>query len=196
MRPTRAATIVALMTGPRGTMMIGLVALATVALDSTPKGTAKPDDWSSAASIRIAPPGEPGDKLIMTGRIADDRNRPIRDASLEVYHADAMGNYSKPGGPSPRLSGTVRTGENGTYRIETIVPSQLRNQEGGPPHIHGWAVAPGHARHGFAVNLTLAPGRYPDAYLRAWKGGRRSSNRTIYQDTLGTWHLIYDPTLP
>jgi len=177
-------------------MRMALASLVALTLSRAVPGAAALDERKSTASIRIAPRGERGDMLVMTGRIADYRGRPVPGATLYVYHADAMGEYSKPGESAPRLSGTVRVGADGTFRIETVVPSHIKNVEGGLPHIHGTALASGRTTTGFVVNLTLAPGRHLDAAKRAAMGGRNSMNRTIYQDVWGTWHLVYDPMLP
>lgn len=177
-------------------MPSALAPLIAVALVSATAGVADSKERPASARIRIAPAGERGDKLVMTGRITDPTGRPIPGATLHVYHADANGVYAKPGARAPRLSGTVQVGADGAYRIETVVPSQIRNLEGGHPHIHGSATAPGHTRADFVVNLTLAGGRHLDATRRAEAGARSSMDRMIYRDALGTWWLIYDPRLP
>lgn len=107
---------------------IPLVMMMAMAVTSTTSAAAAPRARPTTSRIRLAPPGEHGDKLVITGRIADHDARPIPGATLDVYHADAMGDYSKPGATAPRLSGTVSAVANGSYRIETVVPSQLRNQ--------------------------------------------------------------------
>src|SRR5437763_83184 len=39
-------------------------------------------------------PGEPGERLVMTGRVSDVDGAPIVGAVLDVWHADANGLYS------------------------------------------------------------------------------------------------------
>jgi protocatechuate 3,4-dioxygenase beta subunit len=92
--------------------------------------------------------GEPlGERIIVTGRVLDDANRPVRGALLEIWQANAAGRYihrndQHPAPLDPNFigAGRVLTDENGEYRFTTIKPGAYpwRNHENAwrPAHIH------------------------------------------------------------
>ena len=87
--------------------------------------------------VVIARPDEPGQRLVVTGRILDGV-RPIADASLFVFHTDASGQYApdKSGNDAelhPRLQGLLRTDSEGRYRYETIRPGSYGQNAA---HVH------------------------------------------------------------
>lgn len=72
--------------------------------------------------------------LVVQGTVSDTRCRPLRDAVIEVWQADADGEYDLEG---YRFRGTLRTDARGAYRIETIHPGRYRNGPTyRPSHIH------------------------------------------------------------
>lgn len=80
-------------------------------------------------------PGEPGDRLIVTGRaFGENDSLPARGIRISAYHADGRGLYTRPGEDSlrPRLSGTLWTNDRGEYRLRTTMPGSY----GAPPHLH------------------------------------------------------------
>ena len=92
--------------------------------------------------------GEPiGERIIVTGRVLDESGRPVRNALLEVWQANACGRYfhkwdqhDAPLDPNFTGAGRVLTGENGEYRFTTIRPGAYPwgNHENAwrPSHIH------------------------------------------------------------
>ncbi|HEV7243278.1 MAG TPA: hypothetical protein VGQ36_28895 [Thermoanaerobaculia bacterium] len=91
-----------------------------------------------SSTVRIAPPTEPGERLVLTGTLyrADGRT-PAAGVVLLAYHTNVKGIY-------PRrltslghgaLSGKLRTDQKGRYRIETIRPGGYPDSEA-PAHIH------------------------------------------------------------
>ncbi|MCB0180481.1 MAG: protocatechuate 3,4-dioxygenase subunit beta [Anaerolineae bacterium] len=92
--------------------------------------------------------GEPiGERIIVVGRVTDEADRPVRNALLEVWQANATGRYwhkvdqhDAPLDPNFRGAGRVLTDENGEYRFVTIKPGAYpwRNHHNAwrPPHIH------------------------------------------------------------
>ncbi len=80
-------------------------------------------------------PGEPGPRFVLSGRVYDvDGRTPLGHARMYVYHADAQGNYARPGDPAdiPRLAGVLRTSARGEFFIHSVLPGVAE----GPPHIH------------------------------------------------------------
>lgn len=92
--------------------------------------------------------GEPiGERIIVTGRVLDESNRPVPNALIEVWQANACGRYihkidqhNAPLDPNFTGAGRVLTDKNGEYRFTTIRPGSYpwRNHENAwrPSHIH------------------------------------------------------------
>ena len=92
--------------------------------------------------------GEPlGERIIVTGRVLDEDGRPVRNALIEVWQANAAGRYSHhhdqhdaPLDPNFTGAGRCLTDADGGYRFTTIRPGAYpwRNHENAwrPPHIH------------------------------------------------------------
>lgn len=86
---------------------------------------------------RIAPPDEPGDPLVVRGRLLSLEGAAAAGAVVFAYHTNRGGIYDDPSrGPhSWRLRGWARTDTEGRFTFETIRPGAY---PGGtiPPHIH------------------------------------------------------------
>jgi protocatechuate 3,4-dioxygenase, beta subunit len=92
--------------------------------------------------------GEPlGERIIVTGRVLDERGQPVRNALLEVWQANAAGRYihlrdQHPAPLDPNFSGAGRvlTDDDGAYQFTTIKPGAYpwRNHHNAwrPAHIH------------------------------------------------------------
>ena len=92
--------------------------------------------------------GEPlGERIVVSGRVLDDRGRPLRGALVEVWQANAGGRYRHdvdrhPAPLDPNFSGAGRclTDDEGRYRFTTIKPGAYpwRNHDNAwrPAHIH------------------------------------------------------------
>lgn len=92
--------------------------------------------------------GEPlGERIIVTGRVLDEHNRPVRNALIEIWQANACGRYihkndqhGAPLDPNFRGAGRAITDANGEYRFTTIKPGAYpwRNHHNAwrPSHIH------------------------------------------------------------
>jgi protocatechuate 3,4-dioxygenase beta subunit len=75
-------------------------------------------------------PGLGGTGLVITGYVLFPDCRPVSDAVLDVWQADAEGRYDDSGW---RLRGVLHSDEEGRYRIETIVPGRV---DGAQPTVH------------------------------------------------------------
>ena len=92
--------------------------------------------------------GEPiGERIIVAGRILDERGRPVRGALVEIWQANAAGRYTHlndghdaPLDPNFGGAGRTLTGADGSYRFVTIRPGAYpwRNHTNAwrPAHIH------------------------------------------------------------
>jgi protocatechuate 3,4-dioxygenase beta subunit len=92
--------------------------------------------------------GEPiGERIIVTGRVLDDNGRPVPDALIEIWQANATGRYrhstdqhSAPLDPNFTGRGRTLTDENGSYRFVSIKPGAYpwfnHYNAWRPAHIH------------------------------------------------------------
>jgi protocatechuate 3,4-dioxygenase beta subunit len=77
-----------------------------------------------------------GTKLVLTGSVVTTSCKPVNRALLDVWQADADGNYDNAG---TKLRGHVFTDGQGGYRVETVVPGLY---PGRTRHIHVKVQAP------------------------------------------------------
>ncbi len=99
------------------------------------------------ADLTSVHPGEPlGERIIVTGRVLDD-GRPVRNALIEVWQANAAGRYlhevdQHPAPLDPNFTGAGRTitDDEGRYRFVTVKPGAYpwKNHPNAwrPAHIH------------------------------------------------------------
>lgn len=94
---------------------------------------------------KITPPLEPGQVLLITGRLwALDTRKPLPDAVIDIWHASAKGRYDNDDPAKPPAKGVflnrarLVTDENGQYEYETIHPGRYQIGPGvwRPSHIH------------------------------------------------------------
>ena len=79
----------------------------------------------------------PGTRLLLTGFVLDENCQPISGARVDFWQADSQGVYDNAG---YTLRGYQTTGEDGSYRLETVIPGQY---PGRTEHIHVKVQAPG-----------------------------------------------------
>ncbi len=102
------------------------------------------DDLTQNAVKNAAPLGE---RIIVVGRVLDDSERPVPNALVEVWQANAAGRYAHhvdqhPAPLDPNFTGAGRclTNANGEYRFVSIRPGAYpwRNHDNAwrPAHIH------------------------------------------------------------
>ena len=101
-----------------------------------------------------------GQKLTVSGRVLGAQDcAPIAGALVEVWQADARGDYTqvtagKKDDPGCLLRASLTTDADGRYRFQTIVPGEY---PGRPRHIHYRVSAKGHAT--LVTQLYFAPER-------------------------------------
>ena len=87
-----------------------------------------------------------GQRLRLGGVLRDTNGRPIVDAAIEIWQADAKGRYRHPGvdpatrDPAFQGYGRVMTDAEGRYDFLTIMPGNYGSR---PPHVHFRIAQPG-----------------------------------------------------
>jgi protocatechuate 3,4-dioxygenase beta subunit len=94
----------------------------------------------------IALPTEPGDRLLVQGTLVDvaDCRTPLGGYIVDIWQADAEGNYYMAGTTDYRLRGRIATGPDGRFSFETIKPGWYMTTAGPrPAHLHARIFTPG-----------------------------------------------------
>ena len=108
--------------------------------------------WGGDLGLVLVGPETRGERILVTGRIFDGLGKPLNDALVEIWQADAEGLYNSPeekrGKSDPHFVGWGRQPthrETGEFRFETIKPGALPYIDGRPmaPHITVYIVARG-----------------------------------------------------
>jgi len=116
----------------RGGIALPIVLAFCIAGDAA----AAPDPRDAPATswdVSLGGPGARGEPLEMTGIVREPDGTVVRGRKVFIDHADDKGQYVEhPGGPL-RFAGTLRTDDQGRYRIRTIFPG---GYAGAPAHVH------------------------------------------------------------
>lgn len=145
--------------GAAGTIAIGGLAAAL----AQPQNQARPDLYNCegctavgerpparlSAAVQLAPPGEPGERMILTGRVMTaDGTGPAPGVVIYAHHTNASGLYAN-GTPETewsrrhgRLRGWAKTGLDGIYTFRTIKPAPYPDMTM-PAHVHLFLGEPG-----------------------------------------------------
>src|SRR5215218_8529432 len=94
----------------------------------------------------IAAAADTGARVELRIHVTDGDRLPVFDALVELYHADAAGQYGPPGFSG---FGRLATDENGACVFETVRPGAVSDGLGGvqAPHINVCLFARGLLRH-------------------------------------------------
>jgi protocatechuate 3,4-dioxygenase, beta subunit len=101
-----------------------------IALFTLPTQAPQVAEKNAPAKAAVAPKDEPGERLVVTGRVfGQDGRTPLAGVSLYVYQTDKNGYYSQPTNDSrnPRLRGYLRTDAEGRYEFSTVKPGPYPN---------------------------------------------------------------------
>jgi len=134
-----------------------LVAIPAALLDvpgpTVPRGFVKSGDNDLTAQGKGLPLGE---RMVLTGRLADAEGRPIRRSLIEIWQTNASGRYMHPGDRhdaplDPNFPGIGRTltDDEGRYRFLTIRPGSY------PWQNHPYAWRPAHIHFSLLGNAPV-----------------------------------------
>ena len=127
---------------------VAFTAISAAALQNVHEAPA-----AAPSTGRVAPTGEPGQQLHVSGVVVGADGAPIGNASLYVYQTDHERYYGvKPASDNrnPRLKLFLRSDGKGAWSFDTIKPGSY---PGGrvPAHIHFEVSAPGRAPKIFEI---------------------------------------------
>ena len=119
--------------------------LGLVSQNPARQGSGSERGIEGAASIRICPSDEPGERIVFTGRVIDYQGKPLSAAAVQAYNTGKDGLYVERslGTRLPRIRGTALTDAAGRFRIETVMPGSYPGSTE-PAHIHVSVLAPVH----------------------------------------------------
>jgi protocatechuate 3,4-dioxygenase alpha subunit len=99
-------------------------------------------DWTPTVGDNLVTPDASGERIRIEGRVLDGDARPVSDAMIEIWQADAAGRYAHPADPraNPNAAfkgfGRAGTDESGSYRFETVKPGAVAGPNGPQaPHV-------------------------------------------------------------
>jgi hypothetical protein len=155
-----------------------------------------------AAVSRIAPEGEPGAPLVVTGRVFGADGKPRRGVIIYAYHTNAKGIYPWPDPPRStysnhhgRLRGWAMTDAKGRYTFYTIRPANYPDTTIAQ-HIHMHVIERGCATYSIDELLFTDDPMFqrmsPEAVSREGPGRGGKGITTPQRDASGTWHVERD----
>jgi protocatechuate 3,4-dioxygenase alpha subunit len=130
-------------------------------------------------------PGVAGEKFTLEGRVVDGDGKPVNDAVIETWQANAAGRYAhpedtqnKPMTPGFTGFGRVLTDDEGRFRLTSIKPGRVPGPGGGlqAPHLSVTIFMRGLLKH-LATRMYF-PGdaaNAEDAVLREVADNRRAT---------------------
>jgi protocatechuate 3,4-dioxygenase beta subunit len=149
---------------------------------------------NAPSSITIAAEEEPGERLIVTGRVFSHEGKtPLAGASVYVYHTDAKGLYAPwiSNSRNPRLRGYMRTDAEGRYEFSSIKPAPYPSDRIAA-HIHYVVNAEGYQERVFEIVFDGDPNIGERMRAEGAKEDGAVSIRALTRDQQGVWRCGQD----
>lgn len=145
-------------------------------------------DHARQSEISMTVPGEPGDKMRVSGVVRDEAGKPVAGALVYAYHTDARGIYSEQGSDAPRIFGYMRTDAEGRFAFNSIRPASYPGRPNEfDQHIHYIVTAPGYQDRQTGSEFA------DDPY---WEGKTLPETAVkVTKDDKGVAHCRFDMTL-
>lgn len=147
---------------------------------------------------RIAPVGEPGQRLRLTGTVRDAAGKPRAGIVVYAYQTDHAGRYpaARDGIRHGRLRGWVRSDLQGRYELLTVRPGGYPGTDI-PQHIHMHVIEPGRCTY-FIGDVLFDDDPRLSAALRRIEASRERGGRGIVRpagDARTGWRAVRDIVL-
>lgn len=151
--------------------------------------------------VRIASTGEPGERMRIVLRFADERGAPHAGMMVYAYHTNAQGHYPVGAGAvgcyrwHGALHAFAQTGRDGTVIFETIRPGPYPGRTD-PQHVHVVVQFP--EVRGFYLNALVFSDdpRVTPAYRASERDAGSTGISTAQRDSAGTWQVNHTFRLP
>jgi protocatechuate 3,4-dioxygenase beta subunit len=143
------------------------------------------------------PKSERGDRMVIRGVVMDAEKKPIKNASVYIYHTDKDGLYDpqepRPGEGSdnPRLHGYLRTDAVGRYVYGSIRPAPYPNTPL-PAHVHYVVTAEGFKDRAFEFWFEGDPMITADHLAARAKRPNHFYIRPATRDSNRVWQITFD----
>ena len=176
-----------------------------MSLLTTPSQTVGPYlriGFTALAVDAIAPSGAPGEHVTIEGRVTDGDGKPVSDAVLEVWQADADGKYvhaghgTTSGAGKFRGFGRILTDAEGAFRFTTIKPGPVAGPKGAmqAPHLVVTVFMRGLLKHLLTrIYFPDDPGNAGDPILLLVPAERRATliaKRSPQAKAMLQWNLV------
>ena len=128
-------------------------------------GAAGFDIYREELGRDIAGPNAKGERITVKGMVTDGTGAPVKDVLIEIWQANADGNYLGKGEVEDGFRGWGRVipdFDTGEFRFETVKPGPTNARDGqtAAPHLNLWLVARG---INVGLNTRMYFGDEPDA---------------------------------
>jgi protocatechuate 3,4-dioxygenase beta subunit len=175
------------------------VAVTLLALPLAARDPSRVAPKDAPSSADVAPPGEPGERLEVSGVVyAADGRTPVARASVYVYQTDTRGYYRPDdamGNREPRLMALLRTDGQGRYSYRTIRPGSYPGTRV-PKHIHYEVTADGHGTRIFEIVFDDDPFVSPQIRTDAARPGSVYALQRVQKEPDGAGRVRQDVVLP
>lgn len=111
-------------------------------------------DFKSLAGPTMVQDETEGQRIRIEGRVFDGEGKPVPDAMIEIWQADAEGRYAHPADPRPSNASFVGFGRCGTgtdpqnrYWFDTVKPGSVDGRQA--PHVNVIVFMRGMLSHAF-----------------------------------------------
>ncbi|MDH3638309.1 MAG: carboxypeptidase regulatory-like domain-containing protein [Gammaproteobacteria bacterium] len=110
----------------------------------------------SSLKLDMWRPGDPGQRLLIRGRVSSETGAPVANATLHIRQADGSGVYTE------QYQGSLQTGSDGSYAFGTVLPGQYSSTK----HIHVFFIHDDYSSVNTLIRFkgdpNLAGGAYDD----------------------------------
>jgi catechol 1,2-dioxygenase len=158
---------------------------------------------------RLAPPGEPGELLVLSGTVTDAATgEPLPHAELDLWQTNSEGHYDQEDAnlPAWHLRGIVVADDAGRYQLTTVKPLAYQVPTSGPVGRllamigkHPWRPAHTHLKVSAEGHATLTTMAYyaGDPWLHEDTIGSVKPDLVLdpQPDGTGSWHITFDLAL-
>ncbi|MFT3810028.1 MAG: hypothetical protein QM698_08930 [Micropepsaceae bacterium] len=149
--------------------------------------------------VKLAADDEPGERMVLTGRVVTPEGAPAADVVVYAHHTDANGLYSRGSAETiwsrrhGLLRGWAKTGADGVYGFDTIKPAPYPDMTM-PAHVHLFIGEPGHPP--YYIDDVVFAGEYGvDDVYRARMENRGGDGIVHLSRENGVWRAVRDIAL-